>query len=162
MSLSRRLGDCLAQRGWLAATAESCTGGGIAAAITEVPGSSAWFEYGLVTYANKAKQSLLGVSEDLLAREGAVSESVVKAMALGALEVSGADLTVAVSGIAGPGGGSADKPVGRVWFAWASHNAGGSRVKTLRREFSGDRRSVREQTVVCALEGLIELSTNPV
>jgi len=148
----------LERRGWRVATAESCTGGGIAAAITDVPGSSSWFEYGLVTYANGAKQTLLGVPGDLLANDGAVSEPVVKAMAMGALQVSGADLAVAVSGIAGPDGGSPGKPVGRVWFAWA----GQSKVKTLCREFSGNRQAVRQQTVLCALEGLIEWSMDAV
>lgn len=162
LSLSRQLGGCLAQRGWRVATAESCTGGGIAAAITEVPGSSSWFEYGLVTYANRAKQSLLGVPADVLTNEGAVSEPVVRAMALGALRVSEADLAVAVSGIAGPDGGSPDKPVGRVWFAWACSGSGEPQVQTQCRTFSGDRRAVREQTVLCALEGLIALAEMPV
>lgn len=154
--LARRLGACLAQRHWRVATAESCTGGGIAAAITEIPGSSSWFEYGLVTYANSAKQALLDVPEATLAREGAVSEPVVKAMVLGVLNVSGADLAVAVTGIAGPGGGSPDKPVGTVWLAWARRSSGAPLVKTRRLEFAGDRRAVREQTVRCALEGLVD------
>lgn len=158
LSLAGRLGACLAHRGWRVTTAESCTGGGIAAAITDVPGSSSWFEYGLVTYANRAKEALLGVPEDLLVKEGAVSEPVVNAMAIGALRVSGANLAVAVSGIAGPDGGSPGKPVGTVWLAWACLDCGQPRVKTLRREFSGARRAVRAQTVLCALEGLIELS----
>ena len=162
LSLARRLGARLARGGWRVATAESCTGGGIAAAITDVPGSSSWFEYGLVTYANRAKESLLGVPRDLLIKEGAVSEPVVRAMVLGALRISSADLAVAVSGIAGPDGGGPDKPVGTVWFSWARRGSGESQVKTLRREFSGDRRAVRAQTVLCALEGLIEWPIEPV
>jgi len=161
-SLSRRLGSCLTRRQWRVTTAESCTGGGIAAAITEIPGSSGWFEYGLVTYANSAKQALLAVPEEVLAQEGAVSEPVAEAMALGALKLSGADLAVAVSGIAGPEGGSADKPVGTVWFAWAYPGTGEPAVNAQCHQFTGDRRAVREQTVRLALEGLIALAEKPV
>ena len=119
LQLAAELGDALQLRQWRVATAESCTGGGIAAAITAIPGSSNWFEYGLVTYANAAKQHLLGVDSETLSNEGAVSENVVRQMAAGTLSLTGADIAVAVSGIAGPGGGSAEKPVGTVWFAWA-------------------------------------------
>src|SRR5690606_15281969 len=108
----------LSVRDWRVATAESCTGGGVAAAITITPGSSAWFEYGFVSYANNAKQALLGVAPATLSQEGAVSEAVVLEMVAGALLVSQANIAVAVSGVAGPGGGSPEKPVGYVWFAW--------------------------------------------
>ncbi len=152
--LSQELGRALAAHGWRVATAESCTGGGVAAAITSVPGSSAWFEYGIVSYANRAKQQLLGVSADTLAREGAVSEPVVLQMVEGVLTVSAADIAVAISGIAGPGGGSPDKPVGSVWFAWGL--ASGER-RTFFRRFEGDRQAVQAQSVLCALEGIFQL-----
>ncbi|WP_051235648.1 CinA family protein [Marinimicrobium agarilyticum] len=156
--LAEQLGEQLQSRGWRVATAESCTGGGIAAALTEVAGSSAWFEYGLVTYANRAKQQLLGVSEQSLEREGAVSEAVVREMAAGALRVSGAELAIAVSGIAGPAGGTPEKPVGTVWLGWA---LGGEnpQVGAHCYRFEGDRASVREQSVVAALEILLSLAT---
>src|SRR5690606_6844774 len=118
-SLAAELGGALADRGWQIATAESCTGGGIAAAITAVAGSSAWFEAGFVTYANRIKTQVLGVDGAILTAEGAVSRAVVEQMARGALTAAGADLAVAVTGIAGPDGGSPGKPVGTVWFAWA-------------------------------------------
>ncbi|WP_347329454.1 CinA family protein [Marinimicrobium locisalis] len=155
--LAERLGEQLQNRGWRVATAESCTGGGIAAALTEVAGSSAWFEYGLVTYANRAKQQLLGVSEQSLAQEGAVSEAVVREMAEGALHLSGAELAIAVSGVAGPGGGTPEKPVGTVWLGWAQ---GGEAPVTGARcyRFEGDRAQVREQTVIAALEILSGLA----
>lgn len=116
--LSRELGEALQARGWFAATAESCTGGGVATAITDIAGSSGWFDRGFVTYTNEAKQQMLGVSIDSLLRHGAVSEAVVLEMARGGLARSDAGICVAISGIAGPGGGSDDKPVGTVWFAW--------------------------------------------
>src|SRR5690606_25324764 len=115
--LAQQLGEALAARGWRITTAESCTGGGIAAAITDIAGSSAWFERGYVTYSNAAKSEMLGVSASLIAHYGAVSEAVVVAMARGACAASGCELGVAVSGVAGPGGGSPDKPVGTVWLA---------------------------------------------
>lgn len=147
-----RLGKRLADKRLRVTTAESCTGGGIAEAITRVSGSSAWFESGFVTYANASKAGLLGVSEADLASHGAVSEVVVRAMAQGALRLAAADLAVAVSGIAGPDGGSPEKPVGTVWFAWAA--ADGKLVSECRR-FGGNRRAVRAQTVLRALEGLL-------
>ncbi len=157
-ALAGRLGDALSARGWTVATAESCTGGGIAAAITEVPGSSAWFGYGLVTYANAAKVRLLGVPEETLEREGAVSEAVVRAMAEGVARVSGADLAIAVSGVAGPDGGSADKPVGMVWLGWAIRQ-GDDLVSDARlHHFAGNRAAVRCQTVGAALERLLALA----
>jgi len=141
----------LARNAWLA-TAESCTGGWIAKALTDRAGSSGWFDRGLVTYSNRAKHELLGVSDALLDRHGAVSEAVVVAMAAGLRERCGADVTVAVSGIAGPGTGSPDKPVGTVWFAWD----GPQRRSDLQR-FAGDRDSVRRQAVSHALRGLLDL-----
>ena len=119
LRLSQRLGEQLLQRHWRIATAESCTGGGLSAAITAVAGSSNWFEYGIVSYANVAKQKLLGVSAETLDQYGAVSKAVVIEMARGLLNLSAANIAVATSGIAGPTGGSPEKPVGTVWFAWA-------------------------------------------
>lgn len=146
----------LAASGKTVATAESCTGGWIAKAITDVAGSSDVFAYGIVSYSNGAKEALLGVREDTLDDHGAVSDAVVAEMAAGALDRSGADIAVAVSGIAGPGGGSEEKPVGTVWFAWAVR--GGSLVKcdTICQRFQGDRDRVREQTVAHALNGVRE------
>lgn len=138
-------------------TAESCTGGWIAKSLTDLPGSSAWFEYGFVVYSNEAKTRLLGVPTEILEQHGAVSEAVVDALVRGALRVSGADLAVAVSGVAGPDGGSPEKPVGTVWLAWGK--AGSGEITTHCRQFlfSGDRESVRSQTVVQALDGLIDM-----
>lgn len=157
--LAEQLGERLQTLGWRVTTAESCTGGGIAAALTEVAGSSAWFEYGLVTYANRAKQQLLGVSEESLTREGAVSEAVVREMAEGALRLSGAELAIAVSGVAGPSGGTPEKPVGTVWLGWA---VTGNRPETGARchRFEGNRASVREQSVSAALETLLRLTAS--
>ena len=132
-------------------TAESCTGGGIAEAITRIAGSSAWFEAGFVTYSNQQKTRQLEVPEPLFARVGAVSREVVEAMVRGAQRQSGARFAVAVSGVAGPGGGSPDKPVGTVWLAWGA----GDEVSSERRHFPGNRDEVRQQTVIAALEGLI-------
>lgn len=151
--LSAQLGQQLLKRHWRVATAESCTGGGISAAITAVSGSSNWFEYGVVSYANQAKQRLLQVSVQTLDQEGAVSESVVRQMVQGVLLLSGADIAVAVSGIAGPTGGSPDKPVGTVWFAWALASG---EVRTGLFHFSGDRQSIQQQSVVQGLRGLLE------
>ena len=151
--LAAELGGALAARGWRIAPAESCTGGGIAAAITAVAGSSTWFEAGFVTYANRIKVRVLGVDEAVLATEGAVSRPVAEQMARGALAAGGADLAVAVTGIAGPGGGSADKPVGTVWFAWALATGG---CYSHCYVFEGDRAAVRHQTVVRALRGALE------
>ena len=146
------LASLLLARGEWLAVAESCTGGLIAAACTDLAGSSAWFERGLVTYSNRAKQELLGVPETLLVQHGAVSEAVVRAMAQGLLARAPVQHAIAVSGIAGPGGGSADKPVGTVWIAWASGNA----VRACGYRFSGDREAVRAQARAAAFSGLIE------
>ena len=151
--LAIELGETLQRRGWMAAAAESCTGGWIAKGITDIAGSSAWFDRGFVTYSNSAKQEMLGVDAALLEAEGAVSEATVAAMVRGALEHSRADLAVAVSGIAGPGGGRPGKPVGTVCFAWATRD-GLQRVDTV--HFEGDRDRVRQQAVACALQGLLD------
>lgn len=134
------------------ATAESCTGGGIAYVLTEIIGASDWFERGFVTYSNDAKMEMLGVAAATLDRHGAVSEATVLEMARGALIRSRADVSVAVSGVAGPGGGSADKPVGTVWIAWAQ---GPDWSRAERFLFNGDRGAVRDATIEAAVEGLI-------
>ena len=136
------------------ATAESCTGGWIAKALTDVPGSSGCFGYGIVSYSNGAKESILGVTKRTLAEHGAVSEPVVREMAEGALKLSGADISVAVSGVAGPDGGSDEKPVGTVWFAWSIRDFSGFTTDTELQRFEGNRESIRLQTVVHGLEGL--------
>ncbi|AXM98304.1 CinA family protein [Pseudomonas plecoglossicida] len=151
--LSTRLGEHLRRFNAQVTTAESCTGGGIAEAITRVSGSSAWFEAGYVTYSNSQKTRQLNVPQALFTQVGAVSQEVVEAMVRGARAASGARFAVAVSGIAGPDGGSAAKPVGTVWLAWAD----GDRVFSERRHFDGDRESVRRQTVIAALDGLLQL-----
>jgi nicotinamide-nucleotide amidase len=138
------------------ATAESCTGGWIAKALTDVPGSSGCFGYGIVSYSNGAKESMLGVKSRTLAEHGAVSEPVVREMAQGTLRLSGADIAVAVSGIAGPDGGSDDKPVGTVWFAWSIRGLGGVTTDTDLRRFEGNRDSIRMQTVIHGLYGIRE------
>jgi len=146
----------LTRAGKAVCTAESCTGGWVAKTITDIPGSSAVFGYGIVSYSNGAKESLLGVASKTLDENGAVSESVVEEMARGALGLSGADIAVGVSGIAGPDGGTLDKPVGTVWFAWAVRSGGAVRVDTSCEHFSGDRELVRELTVAHALQGILE------
>ena len=151
--LSARLGEHLRRFNAQVTTAESCTGGGIAEAITRIPGSSAWFEAGYVTYSNAQKTRQLGVPEGLFTQVGAVSQAVVEAMVRGAQAASGARFAVAVSGVAGPDGGSPAKPVGTVWLAWGD----GRHVSSERRHFDGDRDSVRRQTVIAALEGLLQL-----
>jgi nicotinamide-nucleotide amidase len=153
-ALALKLGRVLLERGWRVATAESCTGGWVAKALTDVSGSSQWFEGGIVAYANAAKVSLLDVPSGVLAAYGAVSEETVRAMAEGARGRFGADLAVAVSGVAGPEGGTVDKPVGTVHFAWAA--PGG--VTAARHVFAGDREAVRRLSVALALERLIELA----
>ncbi|HGM5581551.1 TPA: CinA family protein [Pseudomonas putida] len=152
-ALSTRLGEHLRRFNAQVTTAESCTGGGIAEAITRIPGSSAWFEAGYVTYSNAQKTRQLGVPEALFTQVGAVSQEVVEAMVRGAQAASGARFAVAVSGVAGPDGGSPAKPVGTVWLAWGN----GARVISERRHFEGDREAVRRQTVIAALDGLLQL-----
>lgn len=146
----------LGKAGKAVATAESCSGGWIAKAITDIPGSSQVFHYGIVSYSNGAKESLLGVKNDTLEQHGAVSEAVVAEMAKGALRLSGADVAVAVSGVAGPDGGSDDKPVGMVWFAWAVRDGAREKLATSCMNFAGDRDLVRELTVAHALQGVRE------
>ncbi|MEM1262363.1 MAG: CinA family protein [Pseudomonadota bacterium] len=152
MNLAETVVARLSAAGLTMTTAESCTGGGVASAITDVAGSSAVFEFGWVTYADRAKAAELGVPEALLTAHGAVSEPVVRAMASGARERSGADLAVAVSGIAGPGGGSPEKPVGLVWFAWAEADG---HVSAAQHRFAGDRAAVRQASCEAALEGIL-------
>lgn len=145
------LADALRQRGQRLVTAESCTGGLIAAACTALAGSSDWLERGVVTYSNAAKTELLGVPAELIAQHGAVSEAVVRAMTAGALRTSGADWAVAVTGVAGPAGGSVHKPVGTVWIGWQ----GPGHAHAQRCHFAGDRAAVRAATVLHALRGLL-------
>jgi nicotinamide-nucleotide amidase len=154
----------LQQHGWMLATAESCTGGLIASRCTDLAGSSQWFERGFVTYSNEAKHEMLGVDATLISEHGAVSEAVAQAMTLGAMRRSHAQVTLAVTGVAGPTGGSADKPVGTVWFAWATPSDTGPTlgaetawVKTEVMHFAGDRAAVREATVAHALKTLLGL-----
>jgi nicotinamide-nucleotide amidase len=145
------LAEALLSRGWSVACAESCTGGGISAALTDIAGSSAWFDRGFVTYSNDAKRAMLGVAAQTILAHGAVSRETVMEMARGALRHSKADLSVAVSGIAGPGGGSDDKPVGTVWLSWA----GPGFVEALGEHFDGDRAAVRAAAVDAAVRGLL-------
>lgn len=152
LQLSDLLGEKLLARNWRVATAESCTGGGIAAAITATAGSSAWFEYGIVSYANQAKEKLLRVNAQILLQDGAVSQAVVEQMVAGVLALSGADIAVAVSGVAGPTGGSLEKPVGTVWFAWGLASG---QIYSQCFHFSGDRASIQQQSVAQGLSGLL-------
>ncbi|MTD37084.1 nicotinamide-nucleotide amidase [Erwinia sp. CPCC 100877] len=151
MWLSRQLGLALAGRGATVTTAESCTGGWVAKVLTDVAGSSTWFERGFVTYSNEAKSQMIGVNPETLAVEGAVSEAVVRQMAQGALAAAGADYAVSISGIAGPDGGSPQKPVGTVWFGFA---AADGQVLAFRECFAGERDAVRRQAVGYALNTL--------
>ena len=152
--LADRLGHDLKQAGRSLATAESCTGGWLGAVLTSIPGSSLWYERGFVSYSNMAKREMLGVKTETLTRHGAVSEATARAMAEGALAHSQADLTVAITGIAGPAGGTPEKPVGTVCFAWAARKQP-TQVGT--QHFSGDREMVRRQSVIAAIEGLNRL-----
>lgn len=151
--LAARLGQRLKAADVLLVTAESCTGGWVAQAVTSVPGASAWFECGFVTYSNSAKEELLGVAHATLERHGAVSEETAREMALGALRCSRGSVAVAVTGVAGPTGGTAAKPVGLVCFAWAWRGE----TKSESRHFAGDRESVRRQSVERALQGVLDL-----
>jgi nicotinamide-nucleotide amidase len=154
LQLSSLLGEKLLAHGWRIATAESCTGGGIAAAITAIAGSSSWFEYGIVSYANSAKEKLLHVNPQTLLEHGAVSQAVAEEMVAGVLALSGADIAVAVSGVAGPSGGTAEKPVGTVWFAWGFASG---EIRSECFHFAGDRAAVQSQAVVQGLGGLLKL-----
>jgi len=152
-ALASHLGALLLRRHWSVTTAESCTGGLIAGAITDVAGSSGWFERGFVTYSNEAKIEMLGVSAETLAAHGAVSEATAREMAMGALRNGEATLAIAVTGIAGPAGGTPTKPVGLVWLAWGRRDGP---IDARAEHFAGDRAAVRAATVRRALEGLIE------
>jgi nicotinamide-nucleotide amidase len=152
-ALARRIGARLKARRLKLATAESCTGGWIAQAVTSVPGSSEWFDRGFVTYSNEAKKELLGVRAGTLSRHGAVSLETVREMAAGALARSRAQVAVAVTGVAGPSGGTRAKPVGTVCFAWSVRKLA---TESITRRFSGNRRKVRLQSVIAALQGLLE------
>jgi nicotinamide-nucleotide amidase len=147
-----RLGNRLKASGAMLVTAESCTGGWVAQAVTSVAGSSAWFERGYVTYSNAAKREALGVRAATLARHGAVSEQTAREMARGGLKRSRGSICVSITGIAGPGGGSAGKPVGTVCFAWAR----GRKIRSETRRYKGGRRSVRRQSVIHALRGVLK------
>ncbi|MCW9014582.1 MAG: CinA family protein [Gammaproteobacteria bacterium] len=151
---ARQLGQFLVEKKLKMATAESCTGGWVSKSITDLDGSSNWFECGLVTYSNQAKQDFLGVSAQTLLDHGAVSQPVVKEMALGLLDRCNADIGVSISGVAGPGGGSDDKPVGTVWIAWAKP---GEVIEAVKFKFDGDREAVRRQAVSEALLGVQRL-----
>ena len=153
-TLATLVGAKLKAQGLMLTTAESCTGGWVAQAVTAIAGSSDWFERGFVTYADVAKQEMLGVSAATLARHGAVSEQTAREMAAGALAHSRALVAVAITGIAGPSGGSPEKPVGTVCFAWSRKNAA---PVAQTRHFDGDRESVRRQSVIVALQGVLEL-----
>jgi len=153
-ALATRLGAKLKAQGLMLATAESCTGGWVAQAVTAVAGSSDWFDRGFVSYSNAAKQEMLGVSADTLARHGAVSEQTAREMAAGALVHSRAQVALAITGIAGPSGGSPEKPVGMVCFAWSRKDAA---PIAQTRQFEGDRERVRRQSVTFALQTLLEL-----
>ena len=150
--LAKKVGERLKATGAQLVTAESCTGGWVAQAVTAIAGSSAWFERGFVTYSNAAKQELLGVAEKTLEAHGAVSEETAREMAAGALRKSKGTIALAVTGVAGPGGGTPGKPVGTVCFAWAD----GKKLRSETQRFSGDRDSVRRQSVVRALQGVLE------
>ena len=154
--LSARVGQHLLSGNRRTATAESCTGGWIAKALTDVAGSSSWFLEGFVTYSDESKVRRLGVSRSVLKAQGAVSEATVRAMARGALQRSRADVAVAVTGIAGPGGAVPGKPVGTIWIGWASRRRDGIHVEVELRRLRGDRDTVRRKTVRIALEGLIK------
>lgn len=155
IDLAEQVGRALQAKGWFLSVAESCTGGGVSQAITEIAGSSEWFDCGFVTYSNTSKTELLDIPEALIAQHGTVSEEIAAAMAEGALANSDADVTMSTTGIAGPGGGVPGKPVGTVCFGWSV----GHHTHTERLVFSGDRRAVREQTVIHALQGLLRFLT---
>lgn len=152
--LSTQVVHELSAAGKAVSTAESCTGGWVAKALTDVPGSSSCFAYGIVSYSNGAKESMLGVKNKTLADNGAVSEPIVREMAEGAMRLSGADVSIAVSGVAGPDGGTDEKPVGTVWFAWSVRGRKGITTDAELRHFDGDRDDVRMQTVIHSLRGI--------
>ncbi|MGH8273452.1 MAG: CinA family protein [Gammaproteobacteria bacterium] len=152
-TLAQKVAEYLFEDGRVLAVAESCTGGWVAKCLTDIAGSSRWFRAGIVSYSNDAKTRLLGVPASLIEGHGAVSEAVARAMADGALNAAGADAALAVTGVAGPGGGTAEKPVGTVWFAWA---ACGESTRSVRECFSGNREAIRRAAVSYALRGLLD------
>jgi nicotinamide-nucleotide amidase len=153
-NLAIQIGSALKSHGFMLATAESCTGGAVASAVTDIAGSSEWFERGFITYSNEAKREMLGVAQDTLTRYGTVSEAVVREMVAGALCYSHAQVALAVSGIAGPGGGMPDKPVGTVWFAWGTR---GRQCIACLHHLSGNRAEIRMQSVCIAFQGVLDL-----
>ena len=157
IELSAKVGAKLKDADRYIVTAESCTGGWIGKALTDISGSSAWYRGGVVSYSNALKESLLGVKRATLDAHGAVSEATAREMAIGALEALGGDVAVAVTGIAGPDGGTAEKPVGTVWFAWAVRSVDSVRVRALHQVLAGDRDSVRRSTVERALNEVLSL-----
>lgn len=157
LALSAQLGQALLARQWMLALAESCTGGWVAQSITAIPGSSAWFDRGFVTYSNLAKEQMLGVSATTLEHYGAVSTATAQEMAVGALTHSAADISAAITGTAGPDGGSPQKPVGTICFGWAHENG---YILTQQMVFPGDREAVRRQSVKTSLNGLLQLTLN--
>jgi nicotinamide-nucleotide amidase len=157
-ALARQLGEVLQTQELMVTTAESCTAGWVAKVITDIAGSSSWFERGFVTYSNAAKQEMLEVKAETLAYFGAVSKEAVVEMARGALQHSRAGISVAISGVAGPGGGTIEKPIGTVWFAWALKTGEGWTAKEW---LPGSREAVRRQAVVRALQGLLDVLKQP-
>ncbi|MBU3607900.1 CinA family protein [Polynucleobacter nymphae] len=158
---AKTLAQLLLARGWKLALAESCTGGLVCATLTELSGSSEWFERGYITYSNQAKTECLGVPAELIASHGAVSEPVARAMAQGAQRNAGANVGVSITGIAGPTGGTAEKPVGTVCFGWTIANAAGENITACQTKvFSGDRSAIRQQATEYALAGLVQLLNN--
>ena len=155
--LAKRVGRHLASTRRSIATAESCTGGFIAKVLTDIAGSSGWVLEGFVTYSNEAKMRTLGVPRRVITKHGAVSQASAQAMAKGALRASAATIAVAVTGIAGPGGGTPDKPVGMVWFGWTVRDGRRVKVSTAHKMFRGDRDAIRRKTVRFALEGVLSL-----
>ena len=158
---AKTLAQLLLARGWKLALAESCTGGLVCATLTELSGSSEWFERGYITYSNQAKTECLGVPAELIASHGAVSEPVARAMAQGVQRNAGANVGVSITGIAGPTGGTAEKPVGTVCFGWTIANAAGENITACQTKvFSGDRSAIRQQATEYALAGLVQLLNN--
>ncbi len=161
MDHAKTLAQLLLARGWKLALAESCTGGLVCATLTELSGSSEWFERGYITYSNQAKTECLGVPAELIASHGAVSEPVARSMAQGAQRNGGANIGDSITGIAGPTGGTAKKPVGTVCFGWTIQNAAGENVTTCQTKLlSGDRQAIRQQAAEYALAGLLQLLKN--
>lgn len=160
LELAWQTGKLLEQNGLKLVSAESCTGGWIGQIITAIPGSSAWYDCGFITYSNSSKQQMLHVQQSTLAQSGAVSEQTAREMALGALAQSQAQVAISVTGIAGPTGGSVEKPVGTVCFAWILENTSATSANSKTCQFSRDREAIRRQSVAMALQGILELLEN--